>query len=281
MALAGIGDILVVGASKLLQVERGHWAHDGETIYVPGTMVSFIRIISFNPHKAPCVRYMLQKGKLNVGISSYLPSSWRIGIHTPAHGVWDHTLNHLCNPASLATQNESSVRVPLIHSYLCPVLGPKYNRVAESEFPTSARQVEMWVFRDVYREEERDLVKDGLWTGKMSVWSSQRHVSPDTHFPVYKKSHASWQWSCLLLHMPLSSINVTLPNALVNTYIPHILIHLTPQILTTHLEHIAFHYLHSTISSCNLDLHFYLKAADTEAWYLLIIPYAQNSGWNW
>lgn len=144
------------------------------------------------------------------------------------------------------------------HSYLCPVLGPKYNRVAESEFPTSAWQVEMWVFRDVYGEEERDLVKDGLWTGEMSMCSSQRHVSTDAHFPVYKKSHASWQWSCLLLHMPLSSINLTLPSSLVNAYLPHILIHLTPEILTTHLEHIAFHYLHSTISSCNLDLHFSL-----------------------
>lgn len=76
MVLAGIGDVLVVGAPEMLQVERGHRAHDGETIDVPSLIVvGFISIVLFNLHKAPCVRHLLQKGKLNVGISSYLPSS--------------------------------------------------------------------------------------------------------------------------------------------------------------------------------------------------------------
>lgn len=69
--------------------------------------------------------------------------------------------------SSLLSNSESLVRVPLNHSYPCPVLDPKYNRVAESVFPTSAWQVGMWVFRDVYGEEERDSVKDGMWTGEM------------------------------------------------------------------------------------------------------------------
>lgn len=55
------------------------------------------------------------------------------------------------------------------NSYLSPVLGLIYIRIAECAFPTSAWWVEMWVFWYVRGEDGRDLVKDGMWTGEVCV----------------------------------------------------------------------------------------------------------------
>lgn len=116
----------------------------------------------------------------------------------------------------LSNSERELVRVPLNHSYLCPLLGPKYNSVAESVFPTSAWQVEMWVFQDVYGEEERDLVKNGMWTGEICMCSTQRRVH---RRPLSCLQEVPGKLAVLLpfLLMPLSSINLTLPSSLVNS----------------------------------------------------------------
>jgi len=51
--------------------------------------------------------------------------------------------------------------------YLSPVLGPRHVRVAERAFFTSVWLVEMWIFQDVHPEEDRDLVEERTWSGKV------------------------------------------------------------------------------------------------------------------
>lgn len=147
---------------------------DGE-IAVPGPVVSFTRTISFKPHKAPGVKYcgccpISQKGKRNVEILlSDHQTHTGLGFTLHHRATFLTTAPSCLLPVDLSNweRGRSTVlEVNLGNSYMCLVPGLSY-RAIESAFPAWAWWVEMWRLQYVPEEEERDLVRDGMWARKV------------------------------------------------------------------------------------------------------------------
>lgn len=161
--------------------------------------------------------------------------------------------------------------------YWSPVLGPRHIKVAERAFFTSVWLVETWIFQDVDPEEERDLVEERMWSGKVYMWYT-RHMSSLTHLLMCPWEAPGKMALILLYQWPLPNTVVT------HSYLSlTILTHLTPQILTAWLAHSFpspgypdFHLEHGFSFLFVLWKHKTQKLAA-----YLLCPSAQNPDWSW